>query len=247
MNQEISIRAVSELTGVTSRTLRHYEQIGLLRPSSRTNTGERFYSELGLLRLQQILILKNLGLGLEDISKNLDSAKNSEWLRIHNKKLKQQITNLEKQVSSVQATIERLEKGEPLVPHEIFEGFQNDPYQEEAQELWPDKYRDSQQNLKQLSPDRQKAIFAETTALQVEAATLMREGSQSNSPAVKELISRHYKWICNFWTPSKEAYISLGEMYASDPRFAANYDKHEVGLSVFMREAMTSWASENLG
>ena len=133
------------------------------------------------------------------------------------------------------------------MPEEIFEGFQNDPYLQEANELWPESYQESQNNLKRLSQQEQKQVFAETTALQLDAAQLMRNGEAIDSALVQQLIARHYKWLCNFWTPNKEAYISLGEMYASDPRFAANYDKHEVGLAVFMREAMTSWACENLG
>lgn len=130
---------------------------------------------------------------------------------------------------------------------ELFEGFQIDPHALEAQQLWPEQYQDSQRKLRQLSKEQQKAVFAETISLQIQAAELLRSGEATDSVAVKELIARHYQWICNFWTPNKEAYISLGEMYASDPRFAANYDKHEVGLAIFMREAMSSWACENLG
>ena len=246
MNAEMSIRELTSLTGVTSRALRHYDQIGLLKPSGRSNSGERLYSESDLLRLQQILLLKELGLGLGDIAKNLNDNAPAVFLSGHLQKLKREQIRLGDIIASVEITIDRLNKGEPLMPNELFEGFKNDQYAQEAQERWPDKYQESQQRLSKLSKSEQQAIFEEMGSNTLDLAQLMKTGKEPQSTEVQQAIARHYKWLSNFWIADQKAYIALGEMYVSDPRFTANYDKYEPGLASFMSAAMTAWALANL-
>ena len=246
MTQALSTRELVAVTGVTSRTLRHYDHVGLLAPSSRSRGGERLYSPADLLKLQKILLLRELGLGLDAIAKSLEEDNSIHWLRQHSEKLKKEQARLGDLVATIEITIDKLEKGEPLMPDELFEGFQNDPYEEEARERWPDKYEESQRNLRRLSKEEQKQIFEESQAGQKRMAELFRAGEPIDSVAVQNEVARHFKWLSNFWTPNKEAYIAMGEMYASDPRFAQNYEQHEVGTAVFMRDSMSFYANANL-
>lgn len=246
MNSEISIRELTSLTGVTSRALRHYDQIGLLKPSGRANSGERLYSKSDLLRLQQILLLKELGLGLGDIASNLEGAAPAKFLRGHLEKLKREQLRLGDMIATVEMTIEKLDKGEPLLPEELFEGFSNDPYAQEAHERWPDQYQESRQRLSKLSKSEQQAVFKEMEANTLGLAQLKKLGTVPDSMEAQEAIGRHYAWLSNFWIADQNAYIALGEMYVSDPRFTATYDKYEPGLAAFMSAAMTVWARANL-
>ena len=124
--------------------------------------------------------------------------------------------------------------------------FEQDQYAEEASERWPDKYAESQRRLGKLTDTEKRELFARTEENHQLLAKLFTSGQAANSEEVQQAIASHYGWVSAFWTPDRAAYIGLGEMYVSDPRFAANYDKYASGLAVFMRDAMAVWANENL-
>ena len=132
------------------------------------------------------------------------------------------------------------------MPEEAFNGFANDPYAEEAQERWPNQYAVSQQRLARLSAAEQRALFDQGNQITAALAEAMGSGELAGGERIQSLIAEHYSWICNFWTPNREAYIGLGEMYASDERFKAHYEEFAAGLAEFMREAMTSYANAHL-
>ncbi len=247
MDNLISIRKLAELAGTTSRTLRHYEQIDLLIPTNKSSTGERFYSPQDMLKLQQILILRELEMPLEQIAELiLNQVDQVESLATHLTGLREKQRQLSDQIATVELTIERLKRKEALVPEELYEGFNNDPYADEAQQRWPDQYAESQRRLKRLSKDEQKALFEAGNQNHLDLAELFKAGESAGSEAVQQVIAKHYEWVAAFWTPNREAYINLGEMYVSDPRFTAHYDKFAPGLAVFMRDAMRIWANANL-
>lgn len=122
----------------------------------------------------------------------------------------------------------------------------NDPYAAEAQERWPDHYAESQQRLARLSATEQKALFERGDSISTALAEAMAAGEAAGGERIQSLIAEHYRWICAFWTPSREAYVGLGEMYVADERFKAHYEKFAMGLAEFMREAMTSYANAHL-
>jgi hypothetical protein len=132
------------------------------------------------------------------------------------------------------------------VSEKLIDQFQSNQYASEAQERWPNQYVESQQRLKRLSKDEQQALFEAGNQNHVDLAELFKAGESVESEAVQLAIGKHYKWVAAFWTPNREAYIGLGEMYVADPRFTANYDKFAPGLAVFMRDAMRIWGNANL-
>jgi MerR family transcriptional regulator, thiopeptide resistance regulator len=241
------IQDVARASGVTSRTLRHYDAIGLLRPRQTGPNGVREYGDAELVRLQRILVLRELGLPLDRIAGVLDgTTDDTSALRAHVEQLRRQRARIDRMITAVERTIIGIEQGEPMQDKEMFDGFAEDPYAEEAQQRWPDHYAESQRRLGRMSKDEQRALFERGGEVTRQLGELFTSGAAVDDPAVQEWIGRHYAWIDAFWTPNREAYVGLGRMYVDDPRFAANYEKVAPGLAVFMRDAMAVWAEANL-
>ena len=243
----LTTRELTNVSGVSSRTLRHYEAEGLLLPTGRDRGGQRLYGPEQLLRLQQIVAMRGLGLGLQVIRSVLSrEADLPESLTNRIDELSKERTRISDQIASLELTLERLQKGEPLVASEMFEGFQNDPYAAEAEQRWPNQYAESQRRLKSMSKAEQQALFDSGNQTHVELAKLFVAGAGPAEDKVQSLIAKHYAWVNAFWTPDRTAYIALGEMYVADSRFAANYEKFAPGMAVFMRDSMRVWAEANL-
>ena len=122
----------------------------------------------------------------------------------------------------------------------------NDPYAAEAEQRWADNYAESRRRLGRLSADEQRALFDQGPGITQALADVMNAGYDPKSPEAQAVIAGHYAWICSFWTPNREAYIGLGEMYVADERFKAHYEKFAAGLDVFARDAMRQYAFANL-
>lgn len=131
------IQEIARLTGTTSRTLRHYDAIGLLPPTSIAANGFRCYDETALLRLQRILLLKELGLPLASIAEMLDRRDDPvEALTQHLVALGRERDRIDRQLAAVTATITRLKAGEPLMAEEMFDGFDHREHEEEVTRRW---------------------------------------------------------------------------------------------------------------
>ena len=120
---EWSIQEIARLAGTTSRTLRHYDSIGLLRPSRVGGNGYRYYDTEALLRLQRILLLRDLGVGLPAIAEVLKGRRDhTQALSLHLDGLRRERTRLDDQIRSVETTIAKLRRGETLMPEEMLNG-----------------------------------------------------------------------------------------------------------------------------
>ena len=122
----------------------------------------------------------------------------------------------------------------------------SNPYAEEAQQRWPDSFAESQRRMAKLSLQEQRAIFAQHGEIAVALTMLLAEGKAPTDELVQAEIARHYKWICNFWTPDLAAYVALGQMYVDDERFAATYNAFGDGLAEFIRRGILHYAASNL-
>ncbi len=122
----------------------------------------------------------------------------------------------------------------------------DNPYAEEAEARWANEYRASVKRFGLLTDVEQAAAVDRGEQVRDEIAALFLAGATSDDPAVQELIKLHYQWICIFWTPNREQYIGLGEMYGQDPRFTEFYDKKANGLADFIGEAIRVWSEQNL-
>ncbi|MEV0262546.1 MerR family transcriptional regulator [Streptomyces sp. NPDC050617] len=252
-----SIADVARMSGVTSRTLRHYDEIGLLPPARTGSNGHRYYDEAGLLRLQQILLMRELGVGLREIRAALDSpADRVTVLREHHRRLLAERDRLDTLSRTVERTIAELEEDKDdngMIkinrPENLFEGFEpadSHDYDAEVRERWPAAWEESRQAVGAMTDADKEQWQREVTAQLIRLADLMATGAPAAHPAVQAEMETHYQGICRFWTPNAESYNGLGQTYAEDPRMRANYDKIAPGLADYQRAAMAVYAEERL-
>lgn len=246
---ERTIQEVARLTGVTSRTLRHYDDIGLVRPSRVGAGGIRHYDADALVRLQRVLLLRELGLGLPAIAAVLDGQTDDvHALLAHREWLRQEQTRLERQIASVESTIEALEGGEEPMAENMFDGFDHTQYREEVETRWgKDAYARSDAWWRGMSDTERAEWQARTAQLGADWQATAASGIAPDAGEAQELARRHVEWLAGIpGTPGavKEYVTGLGEMYVADPRFAANYGGPEG--ATFVRDALRVYAEAHL-
>ena len=237
------IQDIARLAGTTSRTLRHYGDLGLLEPSRVGANGYRYYDERALTRLQRILLLRDLGLGLPAIAEIVDrQADDAVALRDHLTHLHQQKQRLDRQIASVEVTIEKLEGGEQLMAEDMFTGFDHTEYKEEVEQRWgADAYAKSDAWWTSKSADEKKQWQADLAGLNRDWADAADRGIDPSGTEAQALAARHVAWLEAIpGTPQSQDYVlGLGEMYVADERFAKNYG----GLAgaTFVRDALAAY------
>lgn len=245
---EWSSHEIARVAGTTSRTLRHYGDIGILAPTRIGRNGYRYYDQAALIRLQRIMLLRELGLGLSAIADVLDGERDTAAaLRTHLAWLVSEQQRLARQVESVTTTLGKTERGEQLMATEIFDGFDHTQYKDEVIQRWgkqaydkADRWWNSLSEVeKQEHQQRQLDVAADFGRAQ-------SAGEPVDSDDVQAVTQRLYDWLSVTGHPSKPHFLGLGEMYVNDPRFTANYDRHGAGTAVFIRDAMRVYAERNL-
>jgi DNA-binding transcriptional MerR regulator len=246
---EWSIQDLARSAGTTSRTLRHYGELGLLAPSRVARNGYRYYDQDSLVRLQRILLLRGLGLGLPAIAEVLDGQRDPAGaLRTHLSLLEQERERIGRQIESVKTTLRKTEGGEQLMAAEVFDGFDHTRYEDEVTQRWGrDAYEKGDRWWRSLS-DADKAAFQQQ---QVDIAAAFgaarAAGRAADSDDVQDLARRQVEWLSITQKPTRGYVLGLAEMYVADPRFTANYDRHGTGTAVLVRDALTVYAHRHLG
>jgi DNA-binding transcriptional MerR regulator len=241
----MKVKEVSQLTGVSVRTLHHYDDIGLLVPDDLTEAGYRIYSEDNLATLQQILFFRELGFSLKKIKELLSSPSfdRQEAFEMQRKMLIAKRQQLDDMIDTIEKTI-RHEKGElRMTNEEKFQGFDfsSNPYEQEARDRWGDKAVDeSNKKVAQFGPEVQE----EMNRIYFNLAEIRHADPKSGDAqaAIKDWFDMLNN---NFGTYSLEAFAGLGEMYVADERFTKNIDQFGDGLAEFMRDAMKVFAENN--
>lgn len=250
--QTWSTAEVVKLTGVTARTLRHYDAIGLLAPASVGHGGLRRYGRAELLRLQQILLLKRLGLRLDVIAAILDGALDEiEALERHAMQLAEERQRLDHLAATVEATIRQLEGKQTMTPETWFDGLDagtHARYEAEARARWGDAVVDAgEQVIRAMSAEDRRAIPGTFEALHRRLAELRDSGAAPSDTGVQAVIEEHYRFIEKIWgtVPTAEAYRGLGAVYTDDPSFNATFDAVAPNLAAYLREGMEVYADAN--
>jgi MerR family transcriptional regulator, thiopeptide resistance regulator len=249
-----STAQVARMSKVTSRTLRHYDDIGLLRPAHVADGGMRYYRRQELVRLQQILVLRDLGLPLEAIATIVNGGGDEvEQLRRHHRWLSQERDRFARLADTVSATIEKLKGRELMRPEELFENFdpaKQERYEAELVQRYGDEVaphiEQSKQRMGSWSRVDAARIQDEWARIGPTLAGLIDEGRAVDDPTVQKTIAGHYRWICNFWTPNRESYPGLGQLYVDSPEFRAQFDAVDARLAEYLRDAMTVYAQTHL-
>ncbi len=240
------VKEVSRIAGVSVRTLHYYDEVGLLVPATRTAAGYRLYDQASLLRLQQILIGRELGLPLEEIRRSLDDP-DFDHRRTLLKQREQLVKRAEataEMIIAVDRALEMLddeEKGAAMSMEQIFDGFDPARYEQEAEARWgqTEAYEESSRRTKSYTADDWSAIKEEQTAIYRDMAAAQRAGLAANESDVMEIAERHRLSIDRWFYPcSVDAHCGLADLYEADERFAATIDAHGSGLTQFLAEAI---------
>ncbi len=239
------VKEVAELSGVTVRTLHHYDTIGLLSPARRTAAGYRLYDEADLLRLQQILLYRELGLPLEQIKAVMSepSFDAQSALLEQRRRLAERAQQTQAMLSAVDAALRAL-RGETTVnANNIFDGFDASKYEAEAKQRWgdTDAYKESTRRTKGYSPEDWERIKGESHDLMQRIAAQLESGAAPTQEAVMDLAEEHRLQIDRFYYPCTHAmHRNLGHMYTADARFEANLDKYGDGVAAFLSAAIAA-------
>jgi DNA-binding transcriptional MerR regulator len=237
------------MAGVTPRTLHHYDDIGLLKPSRVGDNGYRYYGEESLLQLQQILFYRELDMPLEDIRKlmgrrDFDVQK---ALESHKESLSKQIERMNRLLATVDNTINHLKGKKTMSDNKFFEGFseeEQEKYALEAEQLYDaESVRESNRKWKSYSAAKKESIMAEGNTIYKEIITVMPKGA--NSPEAQALVERWRRHLEYFWIPTLDQLLGLANGYNDDPRFKANFDKMHPKLAAFMRDAVRVYVKNN--
>jgi DNA-binding transcriptional MerR regulator len=238
----LTVKQLSKLAGVTPRTLHHYDDIGLLKPSRVGDNGYRYYGEESLLRLQQILFYREMDIPLEDIKKILGRRDFDVMgaLRSHKEALQRQVTRLNRLINTVDNTINHLKGNNIMSNKAYFEGFSDEQqaeYEKEAMEKYdPATVKAASKRWKEYTPAEKERMGEEANALYGDLLLAIPKGAASTE--AQSCVERWRHFIGYFWVPNDEQLVGLGNLYNEDPRFKANFDKVDVRLAGFLREAI---------
>lgn len=243
--KEYTVHSLAKLAGISVRTLQYYDSIGLLKPSKRTDADYRIYMDKDLLKLQQILFYRELDFPLEDI-KNMVNSKKFNTVRAlenHRKMLLDKSARTESLVANIDRTIKHLKEKTMLKDEELYEGFTKEEikqfkdYEKEAQQRWdPEMVKESQKRVRSMSKEQWQKVKQEGEDNTKFLASLINKDPASKE--VQDAITKHYAHLNNFYTPNLQMYKGLGELYVTDDRFRAHYDRYVKGLADFIKKAI---------
>ena len=244
-----SIKEIAELAGVTTRTLRYYDQIGLLRPVMTGENNYRYYDHGNLLDLQQILFYRELDVPLKEIKLILGHRDFDliGALEKHRRSLKGKVARLETLIETIDQTIATL-KGEWIMSDkEYFEGFDESLYEEETKERWGNtpQYAESQRKWRSYTSEEKEAIKQEggeiTRRMVGESPDL-----SPDDPQVQAAVGDYYTYLNKYFYTCEVAFLrGLADMWVEDPRFAINYDRIRDGGATFVRQAVHIFCDHN--
>jgi len=245
---EYTSNKLSKLSGVSARALRHYDDIGLLKPARVASSGYRIYGRAEVDTLQQVLLYKELGFALEDIKKLLqapDFDREQAFLS-HLTELHEKRERLDALISNVSKSIADMKGASIMSDKEKFEGFKQTLIDENERQYGAEirkKYGDTAVNesnahIKGLTQEQ----YDESERLSLALEEALKAALDTNDPAgeqAQKACNLHRQWLCIFYPSySKEYHMGIGEMYVADEQFKAHYDKIAPGCAEFLRNAI---------
>jgi len=253
---EYTVQKLGKLASVSTRTLRYYDQIGLLKPTRINSSGYRIYGKSEIDRLQQILFYRELGVSLDNIRKivTAPSFDGANALKEHHEKLLEKREQLNLLIANVENTI-AMTKGRIIMSDkEKFEGFKQkmiddneDKYGKEIREKYGNEAVDNyNQKVKNMTEEQNKEV-TELAEKVTKALQLAFETGDPASVLAQKAADLHRQWLCYYWNSySKEAHAGLAQMYVDDERFTAYYDKDQPGTAKFLRDAVFIYTGNNI-
>lgn len=245
------VKDVARIAGVSVRALHHYEAIGLLVPSRRTGAGYRLYDGDDLLRLQQILIGRELGMPLEEIKRSLDDPRFDRRAALARQRaeLAARADRTAAMLRAVDAALAALDpEGGPTMKDmtkdeitALFDGFDPSQHEDEARARWgdTDAYKESARRTSAYTKADWERYKAESHAIMTDAAALFRAGAPADGDEARAVAERHRLSIDRWFYPcGPHMHAGLADMYEADARFADSIDKYGAGLTPWWSAAI---------
>jgi DNA-binding transcriptional MerR regulator len=245
-----TVKQLAELAGITVRTLHHYDEIGLLKPTQVGANSYRYYDEDALLRLQQILFYRELGLELTQIKDILDSP-DFDYLRAlqsHREALQARAERLDTLIETVDNTIQHLKGEITMSNRKIFQGLT--PEQEDdmtrSARLQYDReiVNDSARRWKGYSAAQKQAILDEGNAIYDDLADALEAGTPATDARVQAIFVRWHNHLLYFYEAKLEILRGLGELYRTDPAFIANFAKLHTDLPEYLHDGIEQYVDD---
>ena len=254
---EYTVQKLAKLAGVSTRTLRYYDEIDLLKPARINSSGYRIYGQKEVDTLQQILFFRELEMELQSIKEiitnpTFDGAK---ALQDHRQKLLEKRSQLDVLIANVNKTIALTEGRINMSDQEKFEGFKKTridenekKYGKEIREKYGEEVVNAS-NAKLMNMTQEE--YEEVTQLSEEVNHTLAEAFKTGDPAcdlAQKAAALHKQWLLFYWKEySKEAHAGLAQMYVDDERFKAYYDKIHPGVAEFLRDAINIYTKRDIG
>ncbi|MFE0630884.1 MerR family transcriptional regulator [Streptomyces sp. NPDC058864] len=247
------IAEVARVSGVTARTLRHYDETGLLPPARIGTNGHRYYGERQLLRLQQILVLRALGVGLPEIGRILsEQVDEVDALRSHHQRLLAERDRIDILASTVFRTIAELEQSRkddrPMTinrPENLFEGVTPSHYEDNMRD-YPELAQEVGQRAATMSQADADAAHRERTAQMIRLAELMGAGRPVDADPVQAEIDTQYRALTELRAVSAEDFRAIARSIVDNETWRAAYEAIAPGLAAYQRDAMLAYATTRL-
>ncbi len=249
-----TVKQLARLSGVSVRTLHHYDEIGLLKPAFLGENRYRYYGREELLRLQDILFHRELGVPLQEIGRLLarDGRDRAEILSRHREMLAERIDSSRRLLETIDRTIAQLKGTATMQDKELYHGFAPEKqaeYEEWLVETYGDPMRESIANSKAhwagKGPEAMQAALAHGEAAEAELAQRFTAGVEPASAELDPLFDRHRAWVSKMWERecARDGYAGLADMYLAHPDFRAHFDKRGEGFTDWLTTAMKAYAA----
>ncbi|MET0785523.1 MAG: MerR family transcriptional regulator [Paenisporosarcina sp.] len=252
---EYTVQKLGQMAGISTRTLRYYDEIDILKPARMSSSGYRIYGQNEVDRLQQILFYRELGMKLEMIKDIVTSPtfNGAMALKEHQTQLLDKRAQLDLLIANVEKTISSIEGRMTMTNNEKFEGFKQKMIDDNEKTFGKEireKYGDDTVNKSNAKvKNMTQAQHDEVTRLAEEVSTTLAEAFKTGDPSselAQKAADLHKKWLLFYWTEySKEAHAGLAQMYVDDERFTAYYDKEQPGTAEFLRDAIYIYTGTN--
>jgi DNA-binding transcriptional MerR regulator len=246
-----TVKEIADLAGVSPRTIRYYDEIGLLTPVKLGENGYRYYDRANLERLQQILFYRELDVPLKEIRAIIGAEQfhAREALLEHRNALMARADRLNRLIHTLDRTLAAYEGGPPMSVEDYFEGFDEKKYEAEARARWGDTraYAESTQRWGSYSPEEKEAIKTEGGRI-----TLKMVGpdgdTRPDDPDVQDGVAEYLAYLNTyFYTCGPEFLRNLSDMWVADERFAVNYERIRPGGAKFVRAAVHHFCDTHEG
>jgi DNA-binding transcriptional MerR regulator len=251
MSDMATVGDLAGLTGISVRTLHHYDEIGLVVPSERSDAGYRLYGPAEIARLQEVLFFRELGVPLDEIGRIVSDPgyDRTEALARQRRLLEAKAEHLLAMVDSIDAALSADEEGNEMTNDDmlgVFGDFDAAEYAAEAAERWgeTDAYRESARRTASYSKADWERMQAESGEIDRAFVALMEKGAAPESEPVMDLAERHRGHITTwFYECTPEIHLGLGRMYTADPRFREHYEQIAEGLAEYLAAAIAANAA----